>query len=78
MATTTIKVASSVRDSLNRLAKLRGVSVNSVIEELPAEGERARRFADLRAAIAASGPGETAYREETSGWEASAPQWPDE
>ncbi|SDQ35424.1 hypothetical protein [Quadrisphaera sp. DSM 44207] len=69
MAQTTIKVDTSLRDRLNEEARRDGVPVGRLLEALLAERARSRRFAQLRAAVAAtSADQQKSYQEETAAW----------
>lgn len=69
MATTTIKVDSAVRDRLNAEARREGVPVGRVLEAMLEERARARRFAELKAAIDST-PGSllVSHAAETQAW----------
>lgn len=72
MAQTTIKVDSSLRDRLNEEAKRDGVPVGRLLEALLAERARSRRFAQMRAAMAATPADQRqSYEAETQAWAAA-------
>ncbi len=72
MATTTIKLDSSLRDRLNEEARRDGVTVARVLEVMLEERARVRRFDALRAAIAATAAEDRAsYEGETAEWEST-------
>lgn len=69
MAQTTIKVDTALRDRLNEEARRDGVPVGRLLEALLAERARSRRFAAMRAAMAATPADQLqSYREETTAW----------
>ena len=69
MAITTIKLDSTVRDRLNAEARRDGVPVGRVLEAMLEERARARRFTELRAAIASTpGPLLASHAAETDRW----------
>lgn len=68
--TTTIKVASGVRDRLKAQAAAADRTLGEHLAHLADLGDRAERFADLRAAIAATPPEAMgSYRAEAAEWE---------
>jgi hypothetical protein len=69
VAQTTIKVDTSLRDRLNEEARRDGVPVGRLLEALLAERARSRRFARMRAAMAATpADQQQSYQEETTAW----------
>lgn len=72
MSLTTIKVDSELRDRLKAEAAREGVPVGRVIESLLEDRARARRFAELKAAMAATPPGQRrSHEDETADWSAT-------
>lgn len=69
MPVTTIKVDSRLRDLLTAEARREGVTVGRVLEAMLEERARARRFAELKAAMAATPADlQQSYARETDGW----------
>lgn len=70
MTVTSIKLDSRVRDRLNAEARRDGVPVGEVLVAMLEERARARRFAELGAAIAGtSGALRDSYAAETAQWD---------
>ncbi len=70
MAVTSIKLDSSVRDRLNAEARRDGVPVGDVLVSMLEERARARRIAELGAAIAGTpAPLQASHAAETAEWE---------
>lgn len=69
---TTIKLDSTVRDRLKAEAAREGIPVGRVIESLLEDRARARRFAELKVAMAATPPVQRqSYEDETAAWSAT-------
>ena len=67
MATTTIKLDSSVRDQINELGREKGMTAQSVVEMLMANYLRAQRMEAVRVAMRNTGEEDwRTYREETA------------
>jgi hypothetical protein len=75
MDSTTLRVRSSTRDRLNRLAREDDVSVGELLERLVDREERARLLRAMNedfAALRADGAAWQAFRAETALWDATA------
>lgn len=72
MPITTIKLDTTLRDRLNLEARRDGVTVGRVIEAMLEERARARRFDEVRSAMAST-PGDLqeSYARETQAWGAA-------
>ncbi|MFT4200998.1 hypothetical protein [Gordonia sp. (in: high G+C Gram-positive bacteria)] len=67
--TTTIKVENAIRDRLKAQAARSGRTLGAQVEYLVDLGDRAVRYEELRAAIAATPPAEIdSYRAEVDDW----------
>lgn len=70
---TTIKVSTDVRDQLNEIARARGGTANSVVEELLRRWLREQRMQGVREAMARTSDEDwTSYWEETAAWDVTA------
>ncbi len=77
MTMTTIKLDSELRDRLNVLARGRGTTPGSLVEELLESWLREQHFAEVRDAMARTAPHDLAsWRDETAEWESTADDGP--
>lgn len=80
MATTTIKVDTTVRDRLAAVARGRGVTLGALLDDLATDAERSARWAEVHEAYARLQADEkewASYLAESEQWSAGGAIWRD-